>query len=129
MPNALPLMGAGNLQKIKARDVLPQGSSGHFARLPMETGECLSAAEHNAPVAVHTQWHQSGIAYGTNASEYLANAWFSLLGVSVSHGNRIQRPFQYSEERVDKRLEEYDSDLLGRMCFPHPTRNESLCSR
>lgn len=23
---------------------------------------------------------------------------------------------QYSEERVDKRLEEYDSDLLGRMC-------------
>src|SRR5579862_5240166 len=27
------------------------------------------------------------------------------------------RPTHYSEERVDKRLEEYDSDLLGKMCF------------
>jgi hypothetical protein len=65
------LTGAGNSQKIKARDVLPQGSSGHFARLSLETGECLSAAEHNAPVAVHTQWHRGGIAYGTNVPEYL----------------------------------------------------------
>jgi hypothetical protein len=35
---------------------------------------------------------------------------------------------QYAEERVDKRLEEYDSDLLGRMCFTNLTRNESLCN-
>jgi len=76
MPRALPLTGAGNSQKTKARDVLPQGSSGQFARLPLETGECLSAAEHNAPVAVHIQWHQGGIAYGTNVPEYLANTWF-----------------------------------------------------
>jgi len=48
------------------KDVLPQGSSGHFARLALETGECLFAAEHNAPVAVHTQRRQGGIAFGTN---------------------------------------------------------------
>ena len=77
MPSALPLTGVGNSQKeIKARDVLPQGSSGQFARLPLETGECLSVAEHNAPLAVRTQWHQGGIAYGTNVSEYVANTWF-----------------------------------------------------
>src|SRR5437660_12002734 len=69
--------GGGQLaKKIKARDVLPQGSSGHCARLPLETGECLSAGEHNAPVAAHTQLHQGGIAYGANVPEYLANTWF-----------------------------------------------------
>jgi len=42
----------------------------------METGECLSAAKHDAPVAAHTQWHQGGNAYGANVPEYLANTWF-----------------------------------------------------
>jgi hypothetical protein len=66
--------GGGQLAK-KSRPEMssPQGSSGHFARLPLETGECLSAAEHIAPVALHTQWHQGGIAYDTNVPEYLAN--------------------------------------------------------
>jgi hypothetical protein len=77
LERALNWTGAGNSQKNQARDVLPQGSSGHFARLPLETGECLSAAEHNAPVAVHTQWHQGGIANGTNVPEHLANTWKS----------------------------------------------------
>ena len=91
MPRALPLTGAGNSQKTKARDVLPQGSSGQFARLPLETGECLSAAEHNAPVAVHIQWHQGGIAYGTNVPEYLANTWFLCSECAFHTGIGFQR--------------------------------------
>ena len=113
MPSTLPLTGAGNSSKIKARDVLPQGSSGHFARLPVETGECLSVAEHNAPVAVHKQWYRGGIAHGTNVPEYLANTRF-LCPECASHTEiGFREPLQYSEESADKRLEEYDSALLG----------------
>ena len=85
--------------------------------------------QHNAPVAMHTQWHQGGIAYGTNVREYLANTWFLCSECAFHTGMGFRETLQYSEERVDKGPQEYDSDLLGRMCFPHVIRNESLCNR
>ncbi len=45
-----------------------------------------------------------------------------LLGVPVQTRvqNSERRPL-YSEERVDKRLEQYDSDLLDKTRFPQPS--------
>lgn len=33
-----------------------------------------------------------------------------------------RRPTHYSEDRVDKRLEEYDSELMRKMRFPPPDK-------
>jgi hypothetical protein len=47
--------------------------------------------------------------------------WFLCSGCTFE--TRVQnseRPPHYSEERVDKCLEKYDSDLLSRMRFPRP---------
>jgi protein-arginine kinase activator protein McsA len=47
--------------------------------------------------------------------------WFVCSECSFhTRAQNSERPRHYSDERVDKRLEEYDSDLLSNMRFPHP---------
>ena len=49
--------------------------------------------------------------------------WF--LCSECTFQTRVQdsgRPTRYSEDRVDKRLEDYDSDLLRKMRFPCPDK-------
>jgi hypothetical protein len=55
------------------------------------------------------RWHRAWRERAELSGEHMV----SLLGMRVSHGRKIQRDHcNNSEERVDKRLEEYDSDLL-----------------
>jgi hypothetical protein len=57
----------------------------------------------------------------TQAQKGVYRTWFICSECTFhTRAQNSERPPHYSEERVDKRLEEYDSDLLGKMRFPRP---------
>ena len=90
MPSTLPLTGAGNSQKIKARDVLPQGllgpvcsaSLGNRRMSNYRGAQCTHGGAYTMALRWRRVWHErAGV-----SSEHMV----SLLGVRVSDGHRSQ---------------------------------------
>ena len=61
----------------------------------------------------------------TQPQKDVYRTWFLCSGCAFeTRAQNSRKPAHYSDERVDKRLEKYDSDLLSRTQFPYPAADE-----